>query len=174
MDGSDDYFSFEDIVLDDQTLAVLDSEEQKYLSQAPPPKRQRTDKGWKPAPVQSRATIDDNDLPEISVHGDGSYAFRGASKAEGSNTTLNPPTVPRRVATVAPQPHVQPRVTAASRGTPHTRPEPPPIVHPRVQPAPRRVVSAVPLQPPRPVVSDISQAQAEELRKQIEELRGRE
>ncbi|KAF8070536.1 hypothetical protein FPV67DRAFT_1025596 [Lyophyllum atratum] len=47
MSDYDDYFT-DDIFLDDQTLAILDQEEQKYLTQAAPPpsKRQKTDDGW--------------------------------------------------------------------------------------------------------------------------------
>ncbi|KAJ6499201.1 hypothetical protein C8R45DRAFT_1093446 [Mycena sanguinolenta] len=173
MDGSDDYFPFDDIVIDDQTLAVLESEEQKYLSQVPPPaKRQKTDNGWKPAPasVPNRApAFDDNDLPEISVHGDGSYAVRGAPKAGASNAATG---VPRRVETAAP-PRVQSRVASVTTSRPNPgRPEPPPrrdslppVVPTRAQPVPKPVASH---QPPRPVASDI---QAEQLRKQIEELR---
>ncbi|KAJ7251529.1 hypothetical protein B0H12DRAFT_1234163 [Mycena haematopus] len=172
MDGSDDYFSFDDIVIDEQTLAALESAEQKYLSQVPPSaKRQKTDKGWKPAPVQNRApVVNDNDLPEISLHGDGSYAVRGAPKASGSNTTP-------RVATVAP-PRVQSRVAnvTAPRSAPYTRPEHPPsrnslppFAVTRGQPAPKPAAPAVSHQPPRQVDSD--QVRAEELRKQIEELR---
>ncbi|KAF7376232.1 hypothetical protein MSAN_00038400 [Mycena sanguinolenta] len=173
MDGSDDYFPFDDIVIDEQTLAVLESEEQKYLSQVPPPaKRQKTDNGWKPAPASNRAPVfDDNDLPEISVHGDGSYAVRGVPKAGGSNTATS---VPRHAETVEP-PRVQSRVANVTASRPNPRPEPPPrrdsfpLVAPtRAQPPPRPVAPATPHQPPRPVASDI---QTEGLRKQIEELR---
>lgn len=81
MDDSDDYFT-DDIILDEQALAVLDKEEQKFLTQvvtAPPvTKKQRTDHGWKPGLGTHSATLDDlEDLPEISLHGDGSYAVRG-------------------------------------------------------------------------------------------------
>lgn len=90
MDGSDDYV-FDDIEFDEQTLAMLDKEEKKYQLQTqqkapsnltvaprvePPPKRQKTYSGWTPggsAASSSRATEDD--LPEISLHGDGSYAI---------------------------------------------------------------------------------------------------
>ncbi|KAJ7045616.1 hypothetical protein C8F04DRAFT_1249010 [Mycena alexandri] len=171
MDGSDDYFFDDDIILDDQTLAVLDSEEQKYLSQAPPPaKRQKTDKGWKPVAIQGRAPVVDEDLPEISVHGDGSYVFRGPPRIGGSNSTgiapatRQPPIPHQRVASVP----------VASRVPTHTRPPEPPArprdpapqaaTHARVQAPPRR-------EPPPAVASDISQAQGEALRKQIEELR---
>ncbi|KAJ7446158.1 hypothetical protein B0H11DRAFT_385674 [Mycena galericulata] len=111
MDGSDDYYFSDDIILDDQTLAVLDSEEQKYLTQAvpPPAKRQKTDKGWKPAAAPARATVlDDNeDLPEISVHGDGTYAFRGANQ----DTRTIPP-APNKAfnVKVVPQPPIHRRV----------------------------------------------------------------
>ncbi|KAJ7924914.1 hypothetical protein B0H13DRAFT_1976686 [Mycena leptocephala] len=156
---SDDYF--DDIVLDDQTLAVLDSVEQNFLTQTvpPPAKRQKTDKGWKPVPAQGRApVVDDNDLPEISVHGDGTYGLGE------SNSTLNPPTVQSSHQRVASVPTV-PRVA------PHTRPEPPPrprdsfpqsTTRNRAYQAPHERV------PQQVVASDISQA--EELRKQLEEV----
>lgn len=166
---SDDYFFDDDIILDDQTLAVLDSEEQKFLSQAPPPaKRQKTDKGWKPVAIQGRAPVDE-DLPEISVHGDGSYVFRGPPKVGGSTgtvvaaATFKPPIPHQRVASVP----------VASRVPTHTRPpEPPgrprdpapqPAIHTRVQAPPRR-------EPPPSAPSEVLQAQGEALRKQIEEV----
>jgi hypothetical protein len=87
---SDDYFT-EDIVLDDETLAVLDHEEQKYLTQIslapsqPPTKRQRTDNGWNPGLGNRPEPLDGLDeLPEISLRDDGSYGVRGASTSAGS------------------------------------------------------------------------------------------
>ncbi|KAJ7178430.1 hypothetical protein C8R43DRAFT_1117814 [Mycena crocata] len=164
MAGSDDFYLGDDIVFDDQTLAVLESAEQKYLTQAisgPPPKRQKTEQGWKPT-GKGCATVDDNfeELPEISVHGDGSYAVRGATK--GQNTTIPKPQ--QRVATT---PTVR-RPTSHSRPEPQSRPRdsiPQPTSHTRAPPAPPARA------PPRPVASDVSQAQADEFRKQIEELR---
>ncbi|KAJ6587023.1 hypothetical protein DFH09DRAFT_1142331 [Mycena vulgaris] len=172
MDGSDDYF-LDDIVLDDQTLAVLDSAEQTYLTQAapPPPKRQKTDKGWKAVTVPARATaIEHEDLPEISVHGDGSYAFRGPKTVRQNSTGF--PHAPKSAvnAQVVPLPHQRDaNVPAPSCPTTHARVEPPSrprdsfpqsLTHTRVVPPPQR-----------PAASGISPVQAEELRKQIEELR---
>jgi hypothetical protein len=78
MDGSDDYFT-DDIVFDEEALAVLDSEEQKYLTQTvvsarPPTKRQRTESGWNPGLGNRFGSQDEiEDLPEISLRDDGSY-----------------------------------------------------------------------------------------------------
>ncbi|KAH7925537.1 hypothetical protein BV22DRAFT_427678 [Leucogyrophana mollusca] len=84
MSDSDDYFS-DDIVLDDQTLAVLDAEESKFKrslssqltveDDPPPAKRQKTASGWQLGRNLKRTdTLDDmDDLPEISVRTDGTY-----------------------------------------------------------------------------------------------------
>ncbi|KAJ7287429.1 hypothetical protein C8J57DRAFT_1460761 [Mycena rebaudengoi] len=171
-DGSDDYL-FDEIVLDDQTLAVLDSEEQKFLSQAapPPPKRQKTDNGWRAVPPQGRATVVDDmdDLPEVSVHGDGSYALRGAPKAANRDNTVPPvrkappaPRVPQeRVLDPPPVPRAaaQPRQDSSSRprgAFPHTTNN---ARAPAVQP------------PPRPPPPEIPHVQSQELLRQMEELR---
>lgn len=91
MDGSDDYFS-DDIFLDDQALAVLDQEEQKYLTQvtqqaAPPPaavqgvsKRKRSNDGTIKRDVRIRPhPVDEiEDLPEITLQDDGTYRVHGA------------------------------------------------------------------------------------------------
>jgi hypothetical protein len=68
MEDSDEY-DIEDIVLDEETLALLDKQEQQYFdgrTNAPPAKRQRTDSG--PA-------YDVEDLPEISVVGGSIYGL---------------------------------------------------------------------------------------------------
>ncbi|KAK7005601.1 hypothetical protein R3P38DRAFT_2556549 [Favolaschia claudopus] len=179
---SDDYF--DDIVLDDQTLAVLDSEERKYLSQAPPPpKRQKTDNGWRPAPpIQLRGPplADDNDLPEISVHGDGSYAVRGGLRNDASSRS-KPQTVPPRAANGQPS-RVPPRaanVPVATRSNTSVRPQAPPrreslpSMQTRGAQAPRPVASTIsrpPPPPPPPVETGVSKAQAEEMQRQIAEL----
>lgn len=85
MDGSDDYV-FDDIVFDEQALAVLDQEEQKYLqsslqagqptiaSEEPVNKRQKTNTGWSSGIGASTSSGDTyDDLPDISIRGDGSY-----------------------------------------------------------------------------------------------------
>ena len=85
-DDSDDY-AIDEIVLDNQTLAVLDQEEQKYFKERsllasanftvePINKRQKTLNGWAPGigSTSLRGEIYD-DLPEISLQGDGSYGI---------------------------------------------------------------------------------------------------
>jgi hypothetical protein len=87
MTDSDDYF-IDDIVLDDDALAILDAEEQKFTrsqSQNPrrrlddpsPSKRQRTEEGWKPSRPRTRVEQWDEleDLPEVSVRDDGTYTL---------------------------------------------------------------------------------------------------
>ena len=107
MQDSDDYF-MDDFVLDDTALAILDEEENKYTLSTqnptpsyvpPPPKRLKTETGWRPGPSSRRAeTIDDlDDLPEISVQGDGSYGLHARHAAAvsarpgdiGSGTRMN-------------------------------------------------------------------------------------
>jgi hypothetical protein len=84
MDGSDDYFT-DDIVFDEETLAVLEHEEQKYRTQTvvsslPPTKRQRTETGWSPGIGNASGSQDDiEDLPEISIRDDGFYNVNLAS-----------------------------------------------------------------------------------------------
>lgn len=86
MDDSDDY-DIDEIVLDNQTLAVLDQEEQKYFQERSLlestnlavqhiNKRQKTLNGWAPGigSISLRGEIYD-DLPEISLQGDGSYGI---------------------------------------------------------------------------------------------------
>ena len=96
MDGSDDYFT-DDIVFDEQALAVLENEEQKYLTQRtvlsrPPTKRQKTETGWNVGLGNRDGSQDAiEDLPEISVRADGSYGV----------TPAVPPTVSSHVS-VAP------------------------------------------------------------------------
>ncbi|KAK2463205.1 hypothetical protein APHAL10511_004860 [Amanita phalloides] len=80
MDDIDD-FIVDDITLDDETLALLDEEEQKYLRtqnneliDAPPvSKKRKLDSGWR----SGHPDPDDfEDLPEISVQRDGTYDVR--------------------------------------------------------------------------------------------------
>lgn len=81
MDSSDDYI-FDDIVLDDQTLAILDQSEQKHLKETsaaiipgvpaePVNKRLKTATGW--IPGTGAAQTVEEELPEISLQGDGTY-----------------------------------------------------------------------------------------------------
>lgn len=88
MSEYDDYFT-DDIFLDEQTLAVLDHEEQKYLtltqaiqSGPPPSKRQKTKHAS--TPESETPTTEDipvppkrpEYLPEIALHWDGSYGVQ--------------------------------------------------------------------------------------------------
>lgn len=90
MDGSDDYFT-DDLVLDDNALAVLDQEEQKYLTQATEPinKRQRVDSGWSPGLGATTTLVDADDLPEIAVRSDGTYDIYNARKIVGQAYLFN-------------------------------------------------------------------------------------
>lgn len=103
MDDSDDY-PIDEIVLDNQTLAVLDQEEQKYIQERsllasanltvqPINKRQKTLHGWAPGigSVSLHGEIDD-DLPEISLQGDGSYGIGiGVTSANRAPNVFPPP-----------------------------------------------------------------------------------
>jgi hypothetical protein len=106
MDDSDDY-SIDEIVLDNQTLAVLDQEEQKYFQERsllasanatiqPVNKRQKTLNGWAPGigSVSLRGEMDD-DLPEISLQGDGSYGIRNGVNFASRAPDVFPPPVNR-------------------------------------------------------------------------------
>ena len=84
MSDYDKYFT-DDIVFDDQTLAAIDHEEQKYLTQRGI-KRRKVGDGWKPQPGE-----EGEDLPEVSLQVDGSYGIRSTiTTAESRN---QPPTV---------------------------------------------------------------------------------
>jgi hypothetical protein len=93
MDDVDDYI-VDDISLDGETLALLDQEEQKYLTlqkdafvDAPPVnKKRRTDSGWRPG----HPSADDfEDLPEISVYGDGTYRVRDVARNNPASAPRN-------------------------------------------------------------------------------------
>lgn len=79
MDDSDEYV-FDDIILDEQTLATLDQQERQFLGESshittstsasePVNKRFKTNNGWTPGP----ANIDYDDMPEIFLQRDGTY-----------------------------------------------------------------------------------------------------
>lgn len=165
MDDSDDYFN-DGFELNDDALAILDLEENKHnlstektfaSSTPPPPKRQKTDTGWKPAPVtRSVVPMDDlDDLPEISVKGDGSYGLH-ARHAATASTRPNNASVGLRVNVASPATLDMPRSakrtpitrTASSSSnaqksrSPSVAPLPRPIVHrqPSLS-APKRTVS---------------------------------
>jgi hypothetical protein len=151
----DDYF-FDDIVLDDQALAILDAEERKFdliASQHPAQnpdvhptaKRQRIESGWKPVGVhRNTQSWDDEDLPEVSVLKDGTYEF-GTPRTVTSSALTN---YPRPVVPVVPKPianglaNARPSIASSWRN--------PPVVVGR-QPMPR-------LPPPRPVHDRLSRA----------------
>ncbi|TFK73987.1 hypothetical protein BDN72DRAFT_833963 [Pluteus cervinus] len=80
MDDADDYFT-DDLVLDEQALAVLDQTEAAFFTRVN--KRQRTSDGWKPGPGFYSSTYDDDgeDMPEISVRRDGTYGISNARNA---------------------------------------------------------------------------------------------
>ena len=91
MTPSDDEYGFDDLVLDDRTLAVLDATERNFTTHArprssperQPTKRLKTNQGWVPRHVQqqperempsvprgltrSRFSLEDTDLPEITI-----------------------------------------------------------------------------------------------------------
>lgn len=115
MDGSDDYFS-DDIFLDDQALAVLDQEEQKYLTQvtqhvAPPlaavqgvskRKRSNDDSIKRDVRIRPHPVDEIEDLPEITLQDDGTYRVHGAPikpkpvSTVGNNVNSNPTTSTRK------------------------------------------------------------------------------
>ena len=80
MDDSDEYV-FDDIILDEQTLATLDQQERNFLGESshatsasasePVNKRFKTNNGWTPGPGAN--IIDYDEMPEISLQRDGSY-----------------------------------------------------------------------------------------------------
>ena len=83
MNDSDEYV-FDDIILDERTLATLDHQERKFLDESnhvtstsasePINKRSKTNNGWAPGPgANIDHGIDYDDMPEISLQRDGSY-----------------------------------------------------------------------------------------------------
>jgi hypothetical protein len=114
---SDDEYDFDDLVLDERTLAVLDATERDLIAAIPstshprspeeqqPAKRFKTNDGWVPLQKQppkrsspsksipkSRFSLEDTDLPEITIS-NGFYSgpgrfFVGSQQSE-------PPTSPR-------------------------------------------------------------------------------
>jgi len=147
MSDYDDYFS-DDIVLDETVLAVLDAEETKFRQSQqhprpsqpiPPPKRQKTDQGWKHTRPATQSDSFYDDLPEISISGDGSY---------GVLQSTIPDTVKAVAATahVQPQSHANPRALSAKSsvaGPSNVAPNHPPSQGNRPQ-------SLVRQPPPRP------------------------
>lgn len=146
MSDFDDYFS-DDLILDESTLAALDAEEDRFKQSqqhppptqpGPPPKRQKTDQGWKHS-TQSDSFYED--LPEISVTGDGSYGVATLPNTARVQTPVAPRNrVPSRGRPSAPLPQGQ-------------RPQPP---SQRQQPPARQVLARQtsviqpPARPPQP------------------------
>ncbi|KAF8967852.1 hypothetical protein BDZ97DRAFT_1916437 [Flammula alnicola] len=107
MDDSDDY-GFDDIILDDQTLAVLDQSEKKYfqetslsasatLSSEPVNKRLKTSHGWTPGLGSGSISREADDyLPEISLQGDGSYGVSNQMNSMNSSMSRFPPQEKRK------------------------------------------------------------------------------
>jgi len=116
MQDSDDYFT-DDFVLDEHALAVLDEEEHKYTLSTqnhapsfvpPPPKRLKTETGWRSGHRRAETIDDLDDLPEISVQGDGSYGLHARHAAAASAR-------PSSVRVAIPVNGVQPQSTSSSR-----------------------------------------------------------
>jgi hypothetical protein len=125
MTASDDEYGFDDLVLDDRALAVLDATERNFTTlnaHAPntrrrssperPTKRLKTNQGWvprhgqqpereiSPAPrglPRSRFSLEDTDLPEITIS-NGFYSRPGRFFAETPQSQSQPsasPNAPR-------------------------------------------------------------------------------
>lgn len=189
MDDSDDYFT-DDFVLDDNALAVLDQEEHKHTLSTqslavrhvpPPPKRQKTETGWRPGLGSRRTeTLDDlDDLPEISVQGDGSYGLhaRHAAIVSGTKTKVRSAGQPQpRSSSNTRNPLIR---TASSSSLPSQQRRSP-SVHPPRPPqrhasntASSHSASIAPTtqsQSSYPSTSSLSEGQLEELRRQMEEV----
>lgn len=92
MDDSDEYV-FDDIILDEQTLANLDQQERQFLGDSsyatstsasePVNKKFKTSNGWTPGP----ANIDYDEMPEICLQRDGTYALGNPVNRGNSKTT---------------------------------------------------------------------------------------
>lgn len=178
MDDIDDYFN-DDLVLDEQTLALLDREEQKYFSQIQRQpavtKKLKTRDGWSPG-VGSRMREDDfEDLPEISVTVDGNYDFTDSTSTSAPFNTSQP----KRL--TVPESQLRPQSTTALS---HYKPAPlrstlhlfRPRCLPISNPAPLRQQSVdytppIPSQPTRPPGLSGLESQLAELRTQLLDLK---
>jgi hypothetical protein len=119
---SDDEYDFDDLVLDERTLAVLDATERDLVAAIPstshprspaeqqPTKRLKTNDGWVPLQQQphkrsspskgipkSRFSLEDTDLPEITIS-NGFYSGPGRFFV-GSQQSEPPTTSPRALPT---------------------------------------------------------------------------
>ncbi|KAF9237525.1 hypothetical protein BU15DRAFT_75899 [Melanogaster broomeanus] len=116
-DSDDSYFS-DDLVLDDQTLAVLDEEESKFKRHSsnqsqqdvgPPAKRQKTSPTWQPQSaktVHRSDSVDDwEDLPDVSIRHDGTYGIQDKHRpAPGPSSQTRIASGPPAVAQAGPGP----------------------------------------------------------------------
>ena len=133
MDDSDDY-GYDDFVLDEQTLAALDQAERNYQNSLPKPlvhsepvnKRHKTETGWKAGYGSANYPDDDNfdNLPEISVRGDGSYSIR--------TTTANQKADPRPKVKETHKVSTVPSVGPSSSSTNFPPPDPKPLIRPTI------------------------------------------
>ena len=118
MTTSDDEYGFDDLVLDDRTLAVLDATERTLTAAIPstshptspreqqPPKRLKTDEGWVPrygqqprenasasnGLIKSKFSLEDTDLPEITIS-NGFYS--GPGRYSVGSQQSEPPASPK-------------------------------------------------------------------------------
>ena len=130
MQDLDDFFT-DDIVFDDQTLALLDEQEQKFISQReasvtedpPPTKRQKTTNGWSSGRIGVGFVDDLEDLPEISVQSDGTYGLHeNGSLAKSRNPLAARPSGKPLAIAVAPQLPVRRAPPPAITHVPPNRP----------------------------------------------------
>lgn len=134
MSDFDHYFS-DDLVLDESTLAVLDAEENRFIQTqqhprpsqpVPPPKRQKTDQGWKHT---TQSDTFDEDLPEISISHDGTYGLLGQATVPNTFRAQTPVAaqnrVPARIRPPAPVPSVSRPSSQPQRRQPTVRQPPP-------------------------------------------------
>ncbi len=185
MDNIDDYFD-DDLVLDEQTLAILDREEQKYLSQVQqqprPPfpavtKRLKTRDGWSPGTGSQTREDELDDLPEISVTADGNYGFTDSTTLfTSSSQTLenqrNAPQArkPNQNATTAPP--LQPPISFSRSNPQPTHVLPVPISKPPpLQPRNTRQTLATPSRQNGVTEQPILQKQLANLQAQLVELK---
>jgi hypothetical protein len=126
MQDSDDYFG-DDFELDATALAIIDAEETKYVAtqnsarpapsgNSPPPKRQRVAQGYAPLTrIQRELSLDDyEDLPEITVERNGSYAIHGVRQAAAP--------APQPIAAPTPTHHTRHTSATGSSARSHTLP----------------------------------------------------
>ncbi|KAF9227256.1 hypothetical protein BS17DRAFT_727311 [Gyrodon lividus] len=126
-DSDDSYFS-DDLVLDDQTLAMLDEEESKFKRNTnsqtqedvgPPAKRQKTTTTYQQQSARTlrlSVTLDDmEDLPDVSIRHDGTYGLQDKQgPAPGPSSRPRIASGPPVVAQAGPRPT---SATSVSRGS---------------------------------------------------------